>query len=102
MMWATSASSGRPRVSDSSLSASHGGWPLYRARASSSRIRLNTHESPISAALASAAEIGDSWVFSRIREELARARYNGQPPWDALNELSDTLGLPELADVAHI
>ena len=53
-------------------------------------------------ALASAAEIGDSWVFSRIREELARARYNGQPPWDALNELSDTLGLPELADVAHI
>ena len=53
-------------------------------------------------ALASAAEIGDSWVFARIREELARARYNGQPPWDALTELSDTLGLPELADVAHI
>ena len=53
-------------------------------------------------ALASAAEIGDSWVFNRIREELARARYNGQPPWDALKVLSDTLDLPELADVAHI
>ncbi len=55
-----------------------------------------------SVALASAAEVGDSWVFGRIREELARARYNGQPPWDALTDLSDTLGLPELADVAHI
>ena len=53
-------------------------------------------------ALASAAQVGDSWVFVRIREELARARYNGQPAWDALKELSDTLGLPELADVADI
>lgn len=53
-------------------------------------------------ALAAAADVGDSWVFGRIREELARARYEGKPPWDALTELSDTLGLPELADVSHI
>lgn len=53
-------------------------------------------------ALASAAQVGDAWVFARIREELARARYNGQPAWDALKELSHTLGLPELADVADI
>lgn len=53
-------------------------------------------------ALASAAQVGDSWVFARIREELARARYNGQPAWDSLKELSNTLGLPELADVADI
>ncbi len=53
-------------------------------------------------ALASAAQVGDAWVFARIREELARARYNGQPAWDALQELSRTLDLPELADVADI
>ena len=55
-----------------------------------------------SVALASAADVGDSWVFGRIREELARSRYDGQPPWDALKDLSAALGLPELADVADI
>jgi len=54
------------------------------------------------AALANAAEIGESWIFRRIREELALSRYNGQPPWDALDELAENLGLPELADVADI
>ena len=55
-----------------------------------------------SVALANAAEVGDSWVFGRIREELARSRYNGQPPWGALKDLSETLGLPELAGVAEV
>jgi hypothetical protein len=55
-----------------------------------------------SVALASAADVGDSWVFGRIREELARSRYDGLPPWDALKDLSQALGLPELADVADI
>lgn len=49
-----------------------------------------------------AAGIGDSWVFRRIGEELARSRWSGQPPWDALRALSDDLGLPELADLADI
>ena len=53
-------------------------------------------------ALANAAQVGDSWVFHRISEELARSRYNGQPPWDALQGLADDLGLPELADTADI
>jgi hypothetical protein len=53
-------------------------------------------------ALESAAEVGDSWVFQRIREELARARWAGQPPWDGLTQLADELGLPELADLADI
>ena len=53
-------------------------------------------------ALANAADVGDSWLFRRIREELARSRYNGQPPWDALSDLAGTLALPELADVADI
>jgi hypothetical protein len=55
-----------------------------------------------STALARAAEVGDSWVFRRIGEELARSRYNGQPPWDCLTVLAEDLGLPELTDVADI
>lgn len=49
-----------------------------------------------------AAEVGDSWVFRRIGEELARSRWSGQAPWDALNALSEELGLPELDDLADI
>ncbi len=55
-----------------------------------------------SVALANAAEVGDSWVFRKISEELARSRYNGQPPWDSLEVLAEDLGLPELAEVADI
>ncbi|KAB7740056.1 hypothetical protein GA707_19760 [Nostocoides sp. F2B08] len=53
-------------------------------------------------ALTNAAAVGDSWVFRRISEEVARSRYNGQPPWDALTSLSEELALPDLADVADI
>ena len=55
-----------------------------------------------SVALANAAEVGDSWVFRKISEELARSRYNGQPPWDCLKVLAEDLALPELTDVADI
>ncbi|MBT9257693.1 hypothetical protein KMZ30_19135 [Phycicoccus sp. KQZ13P-1] len=50
--------------------------------------------------LSNAAEVGDSWIFRRISEELARSRYNGQPPWDCLEQLSEDHGLPELAEIA--
>lgn len=53
-------------------------------------------------AMENAAQVGDSWVFRRLREELGRSRWSGQAPWDALGDLSDELGLPELADVADI
>lgn len=53
-------------------------------------------------ALEAAAEIGDSWVFRRLREELARARWSGTAPWDGLGELADELGLPDLADLGDI
>lgn len=49
-----------------------------------------------------AADVGDSWVFRRIGEELARSRWSGQAPWDSLHTLSDELGLPELDDLADI
>lgn len=53
-------------------------------------------------ALENAAEIGDSWVFQRLREELARARWAGTTPWEGLHALSEQLGLPELDDLADI
>lgn len=49
-----------------------------------------------------AAQIGDSWVFTRLTEELTRSRWSGQPPWDALRTLAEELGLPELEDFADI
>lgn len=49
-----------------------------------------------------AATTGDSWVFQRISEALARSRWEGQAPWDALHALSEELGLPELDDLADI
>jgi Flp pilus assembly protein TadB len=53
-------------------------------------------------ALEVAAGMGDSWVFRRLAEELARSRWSGVPPWDALDALADDLGLPELAEVSDI
>ena len=49
-----------------------------------------------------ASGVGDSWVFRRLREELALSAWTGEPPWDALKRLSDELGLPELGDVADM
>lgn len=53
-------------------------------------------------AMEAAAEIGDSWVFRRLGEELARSRWSGQAPWEALHALAGELGLPELDDLADI
>lgn len=49
-----------------------------------------------------AADVGDSWVFRRLGEELARSRWSGMAPWEALHTLADQLGLPELDDLADI
>lgn len=53
-------------------------------------------------AMEAAAEVGDSWVFKRLSEELTRSRWSGLPPWDALHTLATELGLPELDDFADI
>ena len=53
-------------------------------------------------AMEAAADIGDSWVFTRLGEELTRSRWSGLPPWDALHALAEELGLPELDDFADI
>ncbi len=53
-------------------------------------------------AMESAAAVGDSWVFARLAEELARTRWSGLTPWEALHALAAELGLPELDDLADI
>ncbi len=53
-------------------------------------------------ALERAAEIGQGWVFTRIRESLLHAQLSGDPPWRGLTTLADELGVPELGDVADI
>lgn len=53
-------------------------------------------------AMEAAAQVGDSWVFTRLAEELGRSRWSGLPPWDALHALAEELGLPELDDFADI
>lgn len=57
---------------------------------------------PPTVALTNAAAVGKSWVFVRIREELTRARFAGTPAWEALNNFAETIGVPELAEVARI
>jgi hypothetical protein len=49
-----------------------------------------------------AAEVGDTWPFRRVSEELAHSRFSGQQPWDALHHLADDLALPDLDDLADI
>lgn len=53
-------------------------------------------------AMESAAAIGDSWPFRRIAEELARSRWSGVAPWDALGGLATRLGLDSLNDLSDI
>jgi Flp pilus assembly protein TadB len=53
-------------------------------------------------AMEAAATIGDSWPFRRIAEALARSRWSGVPPWDALAALASDLELDALADLADI
>ena len=49
-----------------------------------------------------AADVGDSWPFHRVSEELARSRFSGQQPWDALHSLADSLAVTDLDDLADI
>ncbi|HEY2792484.1 MAG TPA: type II secretion system F family protein [Micromonosporaceae bacterium] len=52
--------------------------------------------------LESAAQIGDGWVFDRIRDALADARYANEAPWARLRRTSVEIGVPDLGDVADI
>ncbi|MBS2545373.1 hypothetical protein KGQ19_00675 [Catenulispora sp. NL8] len=53
-------------------------------------------------ALQGAAELGEGWVFVRLREALHHARLERVPPWDGLRKLADEVGAGALRDVADI
>lgn len=65
-------------------------------------IERNAGGSGTRGALENAAEIGDTWPFRRLADELARSRFSGEPPWDAMHALAAELGLPALDDLADI
>ena len=66
-------------------------------------VALERHNgSGVRQAMEAAADVGDSWVFRRLGEELTRSRWSGLPPWEALHALAEELELPELDDFADI
>lgn len=48
------------------------------------------------------AEVGDGWVFHRLRDAIVRAELAGIAPWDALRQLAEEIGVPELGAPADI
>ncbi|MEU6175868.1 type II secretion system F family protein [Streptantibioticus parmotrematis] len=52
-------------------------------------------------ALSQAAAVGDSWTFQRLRTRLEQAQLSGVSAWEALRQLADELGVPELARPAE-
>ena len=53
-------------------------------------------------ALVEAAQMSDHPVLARIRMTLERSRLEQQSPWAGLDELSDELDLPELAELVEV
>ncbi|MFE4873493.1 type II secretion system F family protein [Streptomyces sp. NPDC056682] len=47
-------------------------------------------------ALTRTAEVGDGWIFARMRQVFAQADLSGVTVWDALKELGEELDIPEL------
>lgn len=54
----------------------------------------------IETALEAAAEAGDGWAFTELRNALARSRALRQSPWDNFAELGDELQVAELRELA--
>lgn len=53
-------------------------------------------------ALEQAALVGDNWVFQRIRDALADARYANEAPWTRLRQVAAEIGVPDLGEVGEI
>ncbi|MFF6888625.1 type II secretion system F family protein [Streptomyces sp. NPDC012421] len=47
-------------------------------------------------ALTETAQVGDGWIFARMRQVFHQADLAGVTVWDALKQLGDELGIPEL------
>jgi Flp pilus assembly protein TadB len=54
----------------------------------------------IESALLAAAQLGDSSVSRRMSVALSICRDTGEPPWEALSRVGETLGLIELSELA--
>ncbi|MCL1923601.1 MAG: hypothetical protein FWG15_07100 [Propionibacteriaceae bacterium] len=52
--------------------------------------------------LVSAASVGDSWVFSLLKEALDEASWAGLTPGDGLKALGEKLGITDLIEIADI
>lgn len=53
-------------------------------------------------ALRDAARIPDTWPFRRINQAITSSEWDGRQPWDALESLSQSVGVPALGDVGDI
>ncbi|MBT1184757.1 type II secretion system F family protein [Streptomyces sp. CJ_13] len=53
-------------------------------------------------ALKQAADVGEGWVFAKIRDTITRAELEGISPWEGLKRLSIELDVPELGAPADI
>ncbi len=54
----------------------------------------------IESALLTAAQLGENVVSRRMLAALSRCRDSGEPPWEALARLGETLGIEELGELA--
>lgn len=54
------------------------------------------------AALPEAAQRGGGWPMMLIRDTLFRARQAGQSEWDALSELGERIGVPDLRELGSL
>lgn len=54
----------------------------------------------VETALEGAADAGDGWAFTEIRQALRRARMTRRTHWDTLDELGSDLGIAELNELA--
>jgi pilus assembly protein TadC len=54
----------------------------------------------IETSLEAAAQAGDGWAFTQLRNALVRARTLRQSPWQCFTELGDRLGVHELSEIA--
>lgn len=54
----------------------------------------------VETSLMAAAEAGDGWAFTSMRDALVRARAHRRSPWEALGELGRHLDVTELVDLA--
>jgi tight adherence protein C len=53
-------------------------------------------------ALPQAARVGSGWPLALIRDTLFRATRAGRDPWEALSELGQRIGVPELRDLGQL